>query len=171
MCSPSWTPFPPPSPSHLSGLSQCTSPEHPISCIKPGLAIYFTYDNIHVSMLFSQIIPPSPSPTESKSLFFTSVSLLLLRIWGHHYHLSKFMLVPHDLCTSVMAPGHPGPSWTLTVSPDPQSMGSVSVHCGKLSCGNCRLCTWREENIRHWEKQEFCVQRGGDARPPGLEGK
>ena len=27
-------------------------------------------------MLFSQIIPPSPSPTESKSLFFTSVSLL-----------------------------------------------------------------------------------------------
>ena len=31
-------------------------------------------------MLFSQIIPPSPSPTESTSLFFTSVSLLLSRI-------------------------------------------------------------------------------------------
>ena len=30
------------------------------SCIKPGLAICFTYDNIHVSVLFSQIIPPSP---------------------------------------------------------------------------------------------------------------
>ena len=28
MCSPSWTPQPPPSPSHLSGSSQCTSPEH-----------------------------------------------------------------------------------------------------------------------------------------------
>ena len=28
-------------------------------------------------MPFSQIIPPSPSPTESKSLFYTSVSLLL----------------------------------------------------------------------------------------------
>ena len=31
-------------------------------------------------MLFSQIILPFPSPTESKSLFFTSVSLLLSRI-------------------------------------------------------------------------------------------
>ena len=80
MCSPSWTPLPPTSPSHPSGSSQCTSPEHPVSCIKPRLAIYFTYDNIYVSMLFSQIIPPSPSPTESKSLFFTSVSLLLSHI-------------------------------------------------------------------------------------------
>ena len=67
----------PTSPSHPSGSSQCTSPEHPASCIEPGLTIYFTYDNIHVSMLFSQIIPPLPSPTDSKSLFFTSVSPLL----------------------------------------------------------------------------------------------
>ena len=55
-------------------------PEHPVSCIKPGLVIPFTYDNIHVSMLFSQIIPPLPFPTESKRLFYTSVSLLLSRI-------------------------------------------------------------------------------------------
>ena len=83
-------PPPPPSPSHPSGSSQCTSPEHPVSCIEPGLVIYFTYDNIHVSLLFSQIIPHSPSPTESKSLFFTSVSLCLSRIQGYRYHLSKF---------------------------------------------------------------------------------
>ena len=29
MCSPSWPPLPPPFPSHPSGSSQCTSPEHP----------------------------------------------------------------------------------------------------------------------------------------------
>ena len=53
-CSPSWTPFPPPSPYHPSGSSQCTSPKHPVSCIKPGLAIHFLYDIIHVSMLFER---------------------------------------------------------------------------------------------------------------------
>ena len=64
-----------PIPSLHSGPSQCTGPEHPVSCSKPGLAIYFTDGNIHVSMLFSQIIPPSPSPTECKSLFFISLCL------------------------------------------------------------------------------------------------
>jgi len=54
MCSPSWIPLPPPSPSHPSGSSQCTIPEQPVSCIEPGLAIRFTYGNIHVSVPFSQ---------------------------------------------------------------------------------------------------------------------
>ena len=39
MCSPTWTPLTPPSPSHPSGSSQCTSPELPVSCNEPGLAI------------------------------------------------------------------------------------------------------------------------------------
>ena len=69
-------------PYHSSGSSQCTSPKHPVSFIAPGLAICFLYDIIHVSMPFSQIIPPSPSPTESKSLFYISVSLLLSHIEG-----------------------------------------------------------------------------------------
>ena len=88
--SPILNPFPPPSPSHLSGMCQHTGIECPISSIKFGLVIYFTYGNIYVSLLFSQIIPSSPSPTESKSLFFISVSLLLSCIYGHCYHLSKF---------------------------------------------------------------------------------
>ena len=70
--------------------SQCTSPKRPVSCVEPRLAIHFLYDIIHASMPFSQIILPSPSPTESKSLFCTSPSLLLSRIPGYHYHLPKF---------------------------------------------------------------------------------
>ena len=97
MGSPSLTPLPPPSPYHLSGSSQCTSPKHPVSCIEPRLAIRFLHDSIHVSMPFSQIIPPSPSPSESKSLFYTSVSLLLSHIQGYCSHLSKF-----HICISIL---------------------------------------------------------------------
>ena len=89
-CSQSWTPLPPPSRYHPSGSSQCTSPKHPASCIKPRLVIRFLYAIIYVSMPFSQSIPPSLSRTESKRLFYTSVSLLLSRIQGYCYHLSKF---------------------------------------------------------------------------------
>ena len=77
---PSRTALSPPLSSHPSGLSQCTDFECPVSCMELGLVIYFIYGNIHVSMLFSQIIPTLPSPTESKSLFFTSVSLAVLHI-------------------------------------------------------------------------------------------
>ena len=101
MCSPSWTPLPPPSTSHPSGSSQCTSPEHPVSCMEPGLVICFTYDNIYHSMLFSQIIPLSPSLTESKTLFYTSVSFLLSCIYDHHYHLSKFHIYALISCIGV----------------------------------------------------------------------
>ena len=90
LCSPSWTLLPSPSPYHPSGSSQCTSPKHPVSYIEPGLATHFIHDIIQASVPFSQICPPSPSPTESVRLFYTSVSLLLSRTQGYRYHLSKF---------------------------------------------------------------------------------
>src|SRR5574337_549206 len=98
-------PLPPSSPYHPSGSSQCTSPEHPVSCIEPGLVTRFTYDNIHVSMPFSQTIPPLPSPTESKRLFYTSVSLLLSRRQGYRYNLSKFHIYVLVYCIGVFLSG------------------------------------------------------------------
>ena len=91
MSSQSWTLLPPPTPYHLSGSSPCTSPKHPVSCIKHRLAIHFLHDSIHVSMPFSQIIPLSPSPSESKSSFI---------FWFHFLFLLWFIGYSSACCSA-----------------------------------------------------------------------
>ena len=49
--------------------------------------------------------PPPPSPTESKRLFYTSVSLLVSHIPGCHYHLSKFHIYALVYCIGVFLSG------------------------------------------------------------------
>ena len=48
--------------------------ELPVSHRKSPLSVYFTYGNIHVSVLLSQFIPGFPSPAGSTTLFSMSVS-------------------------------------------------------------------------------------------------
>ena len=103
-----------PHPEPLSGL-----PPHPIpqGCPSaPALSALLHASNLNWSSIshiviymiqcfFSQIIPHSlPSPTESKSLFFIFVSLLLSHIYGHCYHLSKFHIYMLIYCIGVFLP-------------------------------------------------------------------
>ena len=99
MCPPIPNPLPPPSPSHPFWLSQWTSFEWPASYIDLGLVIYFTYGKICVSMLFSKIIPPSPSPTESKSLFFY---LCLFYCLSHRVIVAIFLISIYIICINIL---------------------------------------------------------------------
>ena len=62
----SWTPLSPPSPSHPSGSSQCTSPKLPVSCIEPGLMIV-SYMILYIFQCHSlKSSPPLPLPQSPK---------------------------------------------------------------------------------------------------------
>ena len=57
---------------------------------------------------FNAIVPnhfTSPSLTESKRLFYTSMSLLPSRIQGYCYHLSKFHIYALVYCIAVFLSG------------------------------------------------------------------
>ena len=53
-----------------------------------AIVIYFTYDNTHISMLFYQIIPPSPSP---RSPNFCSLHLCLFRCPAYRVIVTVFL--------------------------------------------------------------------------------
>ena len=79
MSSQSWTPLPPPSLYHLSGSSQCTSPKHPVSCIKPRLA-FVSYMILYMFQCHSpKSSHPLPLPQSPKdcSIHNTFESVLM----------------------------------------------------------------------------------------------
>ena len=103
MCSPSWTPLH--LPPHPIPLGHPSAPAPSTLSHASNLDWRFVSHNLHVSMPFSHIIPPSP--TESKRLFNTSVSLLMSRIQGYCHHLSKFHIYVLVYCIGVYLSGLP----------------------------------------------------------------
>ena len=76
-----WTPLPPPSPYHPSESSQCTNPKHPY----PASNLDWWFVSYMILYMFQCHSPKSSHPLP------LPVSLLLSRIQGYHYHLSKFL--------------------------------------------------------------------------------
>ena len=68
-CLPSLLSFASPPLPHLSRLSQ-SSRLGSLCYISFPLASYFTHDSVYMSILLSQLIPPSPSPTVSPIIYY-----------------------------------------------------------------------------------------------------
>ena len=97
VCFPSWTFLPPPFPSHPSGSSQCTIPEHPVLCIESGLVIYFTYDNIHVSMQKLQFFSAKLSLSSLQITKTFSISTIRL----FHFLIIHVLNFLQELCLCI----------------------------------------------------------------------
>ena len=134
MCPPILNRPPPPFQPHPSRLSQNTSFECPASCIELALVIYFTYGNVHVSVLISQIIPPSSSPTESKSLFFSYKQYFQMRSW----HLSDRLAYEHSFSQRWVNANLFASEWT---NANQDELTWFNVSCGPIcSCSVALSC-------------------------------
>ena len=82
---------------------------HPVHQPQVSCILHWTWtgDSFHIwyYTCFNAILPNHRPPTESKRLFYTSVSLLLSRIQGYRYHLSKFHIYALAYCIGVFLSG------------------------------------------------------------------
>ena len=89
-------------PPHTIPLGHLSAPAP--SFLYPALNLdwrFISYMLLYMFQCHSPKSSPPPSPTESKRLFYTSVSLLLSRIQGCRYHLSKFHIFALVYCIGV----------------------------------------------------------------------
>ena len=83
-------------------LQSCPTLCNPIDSSPPGSPVPGI---LQAKTLEWVAISFSNAPTESKRLFYTSVSLLLSCIQGYHYHLSKFHIYALIYCIGVFLSG------------------------------------------------------------------
>ena len=102
-------------------------------------------------MPFSQSIPPSPSPTESKRLFDTSVSLLLSCIQGRHCHLPKFHI--YVLVYYIGGEGNGTPlQHSCLENPWMEEPGGLQS-VGSLRVGHNLATSLSLFTFRHWRRK------------------
>ena len=99
-----WVPHPEPPfqlPPHPIPLCHPSAPAPSILYHASNLDWWFISHMIIYMFQCHSPISPSPSPSEAKRLFNTSVSLLLSRIQGYHYHLSIFHIYALVNCIGI----------------------------------------------------------------------
>ena len=103
MCSPSWIPLPPPS--HPIPLGHPSAPAPRTLSHASNLDWQFISHMIIYMFQCQSPKPSHPHPLPQSPLFYTSVPLLLSRIQGYRYHLSKFHIYVLVYCIGVFLSG------------------------------------------------------------------
>ena len=116
----SWDPLS--DPPYPSGLSQSTDFECLASFIELPMVICFAYGNVHVSVLFSQIIPPFHSPTESKK----SILYICLLCWPEYRIV--ITIFPNFLYMRSVKLGSVVQSFPILCDPMNHSTPGLPVH-------------------------------------------
>ena len=106
MCSPSRSPLPPPSPSHLSGSSQCTSPEHLPHASNLGWwsvspLIIYMFHCYSLRSSHPHLLPQSPKVCSIHLCLFSClayrviITIFLNSIYMHQYTVSVFKFLAY----------------------------------------------------------------------------
>ena len=101
MCSQSWTPLPPPIPSlHTIPLGHPSGPAPSFLYPASNLDWWFiSYMILYMFQCHSPKSSPAPSPTKSKRLLYTSVSLLLSCWQGYRFKMSICTMLQKSHCS------------------------------------------------------------------------
>ena len=148
----------PPSASHPFRLSQSTGFGFPLSDSKSPLIICFAYGNVHVFGLLSQIIPPSPSPTVSKSLF----SMPLKKKFYSFIFVSAGSSELPGLSSVLVSRGYSllqGAGFSLRWLPISQSTGSRACGLWQLWCSGLVVLWHVRSSLMRDQTLVSCISR------------
>ena len=152
MCSPSWTPLPPPFPIPSLWVIPVHQPWALVSWIHPGLMICFTLGNIHVSMLFSQIT----------LAFSHRVQKSVLYIWVSFSVLHIGLIVTIFLKETISKMKRQPSEWEKIIANEETDKGLISTIYKQLLQLSFRkindpIKKWAKELNRHFSKEEIQI--------------
>ena len=136
-------PLPPLSASYPSGLCQSTSFGFSASCIELALVICSTCGSVHVSTLFSEIIPSSPPSTECTQVCIYSTEIC-------ECHVAS-LTSPKMSCT-IMDPGTLAQTLLLkvrTICTPPKTFHSPGLWASTSKPHSNFLLSWADQDHRH----------------------
>ena len=135
MCSPSWTPLPPPFHPIPLGHPSAPAPEHPISCIEPGWRFLYIIHtnkrsciilNLHCTERFREWKVPGEMRSQSAQAWIPQRERAKVWWWRHEKNAQKGDKRKADYLLDVATSELPRALFTMLTKEDLNETGSLS---------------------------------------------